>query len=257
MQTRIARIALGVVFIAWVAFSELVTLRRSPAIGKQQISIVQIDRNLDTLAHMQMWDDSKTIIANVSAPAAVRSSAASPASVGLSNAVRYVFCQHPSEAPAWAVRYGKEFWRRPKTDRRGHQRINNATAPSVSLPASIDLGDVIERVSYALTNDDSTPRVKAATYEASFEADTLSFRPFRPQEPAHSPDGLEEDSVSSADDPQPAAVFRTVAVRFGSRTVYAAGEALPIWSVLGNTAQALLEQESGLVTHYEASREGI
>jgi len=246
MQTRIARTSLGVVFIAWVAFYGLVTLRRSPAIGKQQISIVQMDRGFDNLAHMKIWDDSKTVIANVSAPAPVRSSAASPASVGLSNAVSYVFCQHPSEAPAWAVRYGKEFWHRPTTDKRGHHPINNATQPSVSLPASIDLGDVIERVSHAFTNDDSTPRVKAATYEASFEADGLSFRPFPPQEPSHPSDGLEENSVSSADYPQPAAVFRTVAVRLGSRTVYAAGEALPIWSVLGNTAQALLEHDRTL-----------
>jgi hypothetical protein len=53
------------------------------------------------------------------------------------------------------------------------------------------------------------------------------------------------------------ATFRTRAVRRDSRVFYDAGAATPAWAVVGNTAQALLDRDFGLVQHCEARAEGV
>src|SRR4051794_4181096 len=67
------------------------------------------------------------------------------------------------EAPAWTIRYGDEFWRRPATNA-GHL---------TNTPDShdIDLGDVIDRVSHAIErpNDGTFHRASATTFTASFD----------------------------------------------------------------------------------------
>src|SRR5439155_720447 len=151
-------------------------------------SFSQPDRAAETMPHRGRSDNANEAIAKVAVSSAVRTAAAGPGSLGSLSTPRYTFSQHPAEASAWTVPYGKEFWRRPKADKPRNQPVNKVTQRSFSLPASIDLGDVIERVSYALTSDDATPEVKGATYEASFQTDGLHFRSYRPEESEHLPE---------------------------------------------------------------------
>src|SRR6185503_21381453 len=66
------------------------------------------------------------------------------------------------EAPPWAIAYGKEFWRRPAD--------TNPPKPTAALPAQVDIGDVMERVSHSfeLTANSSAPVLRAQTYTARF-----------------------------------------------------------------------------------------
>src|SRR5713226_5275980 len=54
-----------------------------------------------------------------------------------------VLNQKREEAPWWTVRYGEEFWRRPEA--------SNLHEDSIGMPASINLGDAIERVSHSIS----------------------------------------------------------------------------------------------------------
>jgi MYXO-CTERM domain-containing protein len=126
----------------------------------------------------------------------------------------------PALAPSWAVAYGTEFWRRPAADG--------------STTIAINLGDVIERVSHAIAraSDDELPRVRASRYTAAFDGVGLRFAA------GSSPDQLR---------------VRTSRVSINGSTAYSGG-AKP-WSVVGNTAQALLAPD--IVEHYETRDDGV
>jgi len=227
-------------------------------------------------------------------------------------------CQHPEEAPAWAIGYGQEFWQRTASSNRPGAR------PAVpGDPPGFNLGGVIERVSHAFVANGTgdSPQVHARTYLARLQANQLIFAWARPPaggatvtaeagaaaNPApvagerslaalapRTPETPEEedqlmarltelaaqDSVSrpsspalgssrsiaagsaaavdaSAPDRSAAATFQTTAVRQGSRAVYEASMPALSWVVLGNTAQALLDAQCGLVEHLEAGRAGV
>ena len=68
----------------------------------------------------------------------------------------------PEAAPAWAVRYGAEFWRKPAGN-----RTAKASPADLALAATINLGDVIERVTHAAEVDPETglPSVRAGRSE--------------------------------------------------------------------------------------------
>ncbi|HYT60058.1 MAG TPA: hypothetical protein VEL06_07790, partial [Haliangiales bacterium] len=57
------------------------------------------------------------------------------------------------QTPGWSIPYGKEFWRQAikpaEPNPKGPQGSSSAT-----IPANIDLGDIIDRVSHAITRDD-------------------------------------------------------------------------------------------------------
>ena len=68
------------------------------------------------------------------------------------------------QAPAWAVPFGKEFWRRspsPATANEGQE----------SAPPNLNLGDVIARVSHAIADSspEGLPQVRAKTFTATSE----------------------------------------------------------------------------------------
>ncbi len=81
--------------------------------------------------------------------------------------------QHPEEAPSWSIAYGNEFWRR--------RDAKPDPIPAQPHP-SIDLSDVIERVSHALTADrpGTLPTVQARTYAATVDGAGLRFAPYHP-----------------------------------------------------------------------------
>jgi hypothetical protein len=198
---------------------------------------------------------------------------------------------HPDEAPEWTVTYGQEFWRQP-VDITGQsapkdpldpvspgqpRAIPHSIVPPVgalsTLPPPIQLPDVIERVSHALHQDAASglPQVKARTYTARFDGRGLGFSPHRPQSRTGVPPVPREDTSShSAEedgrdarptlplpDPGTEAFLHTVSVTRQSHVLYAADVSEPAWCIVGNTAQALLDAHSGLVEHYEATREGV
>jgi len=193
--------------------------------------------------------------------------------------------QHPEEAPAWAVGYGKEFWRRPEAGANRHRAGRKAADAALKLPASVNLGDVIERVSHALEMEPDSRRLhtQTKTYEAWFDGTGLRLSPFRPTAEAqgvalasdrlHAPSATEplppawsesggvepprDHAVFGEPDPETEARFRTLAIRQKTQVLYASEADAVEWSVLGNTAQALLNSGLGLVEHYETRGEGV
>src|SRR5581483_989930 len=65
-------------------------------------------------------------------------------------------------APAWALKYGGEFWNRAESEHLESHSVSPLTHPPFSV------GDVIERVNHALTGDPSSGemRVDAGNYTA-------------------------------------------------------------------------------------------
>src|SRR5207244_2247714 len=53
------------------------------------------------------------------------------------------------------------------------------------------------------------------------------------------------------------AQFRTLSVQWGDRSLYRKGPDPVPWSILGDTAQGLPNQDEGVVEHYEARNEGV
>src|SRR5205814_3562673 len=78
-----------------------------------------------------------------------------------------------------AVPYGGEFWRRASKSTQSHPKDSKGL--SVMIPANIELGDIIDRVSHAITKEDpsAVPRVQAKTYAAAFDDEGMHFSPHR------------------------------------------------------------------------------
>ena len=149
------------------------------------------------------------------------------------------------EAPSWVVVFGKEFWRgsnaatNPKFSAAAHKQ---ASGSSLSFPTSIDVREVMERVSHAfITNaTQSCATVNARNYCASIDGESVQLA-----------------SPSSQINPLPTVKIRTSRVWQGERFYYAGDRSARETSIVGNTVQRLLETFSGLVEHYEATSEGI
>jgi len=172
-------------------------------------------------------------------------------------------------APVWTSRYGQEFWRRApvEVDSGTVQGVNN------SAPVSgVNLGDVINRVSHAIQmpGDSASPRTRAGTYVAVFDGHGFRFSPHQPAQDNAVAPGVASKAASfvpGMDLPDPATLpqhdpstelqFRTVTVSNGERQLYRADEFTPQWVIVGNTAQALLESDAGLIEHYETRSDGV
>lgn len=205
---------------------------------------------------------------------------------------QFKFCQHPGEAPAWTIAYGKEFWR-----------------PGALRPAgSIAFNEVVDRVSHAFTADLATrrPSLRAKTYAASLDGNRLRFSPCAPPsnrnsvtpattaDPAspfqNDPDAMEnveyEQQVFAANeaaqpaprasdqlrppasrreasllmpqpDPQTEVALRTVAIRQDGQALYLADSVGSAGVVVGNTVQSLLAPATGLIEHFQADADGV
>lgn len=168
--------------------------------------------------------------------------------------------QKIEDSPAWAIQYGKEFWRRPAKLTGAKPTLANGSSAMIS--SDIDLGDIIDRVSHAIMNDDTSlyPQVKAKTYTATFDGAGVRFSPYRP---AHADDFasiIADDSNSRGHpeaEPGAEAVIRTVSIRQGEQILHTQGTRRVNWSLLGNTAQAFLNPQVGVIEHYEATHEGV
>lgn len=168
------------------------------------------------------------------------------------------------QAPAWGVRYGQEFWRKD-SDRTG-PKVNGGGV----VPASIDLGNVIERVSSAirLANGADLPQAHTRSYAATFDGEGFRLSPHRFTGYTYDASGGNDSGDARAaaslkprsiyePDPSTEVRFKTASVRMGGTELYADDAQSHTWSILGNTAQRLLNPELGMVEHYEAQREGV
>ena len=226
--------------------------------------------------------------------------------------------QNADAAPAWAVPYGKEFWRLSQTHANGSHQSKLNGIPS---PKPLNLGEVIDRVTHAWVarSPGSLPTVQAKTYTATLDGNAVRISPDRPPNtredrsmppsPSAEPDVRqlaaladrtpetpeEEDALMARltalaqeqsaaagpsipsqaapmlssqhqlldprlrpqPDPQTEASFQTTSIRQGDRHLFsAAADSLP-WSVVGNTAQALLEPTAGVIEHLETHAQGV
>lgn len=135
------------------------------------------------------------------------------------------------DVPAWAVRYGEEFWRRAPPD-----------PTAVARTSNVPIGDVIDRVSHAVEWRDSLPTVRARTYSATFDGSELRFAP-RP--------------ARATDDAGPELRVHTKRISSGSTELFRDDASSLTWSVFGNTVQAELAPSAGLVEHREARADGV
>jgi len=169
------------------------------------------------------------------------------------------------DAPAWTIKYGQEFWRdaRPDTRRTQDDRSQGAA------PSNLNLADAIDRVSHAVRMEASMPhpQIQARDYQVSLDGHGLRFSPHLPSEnivdlvadpsaPGAAPGDLSVPYRATAD-PTTELQFRTLLVRQGDQVLYEPGQRASDWSLLGNTAQAMLNEQIGLIEHYEARDEGV
>ena len=172
-------------------------------------------------------------------PAAVTATAPLPPAAVLP-AGRLSLLRQAGELPAWAVKYGHEFWRAPESGSPG-------AVKGFAAKKTVHVQDAVERVNHAFAaQPDSTGAVlESSTYRARVEADGLRLTPGRPA-------GVEQTGGSVE------ARLATVRVA-GEGQVYfdASLNEARSWVVLGNTAQALLDAPHGIVEHYEARTRGV
>ena len=154
-----------------------------------------------------------------------------------------------AEAPVWTIRFGSEFWHR----RSPAPALRTAPQLSASGLSPQFARDAIDRVAHAFepTPNRSAVQVSDVSYRATVNGEGLCFFP------AVSPDDVAQKASASAVDPALQARFCTRAVRRGSRLVYSGALGSGGWCVTGNTAQSLLDRESGLLEHYEAGISGV
>ncbi len=135
--------------------------------------------------------------------------------------------------PTWTVPYGGEFWRT------GEPRRDLAVGgPAAAVSSSIDVGDIIDRVSHSLAPG-TTPTFATASsraYTATFDGRGLQF--------------LERSSSAEV------ARIRTRSIQQGGHELLRR-DADYAWSVFGNTAQSRLTTESKVVEHYELRDAGV
>lgn len=141
----------------------------------------------------------------------------------------------PQQMPAWTVKFGAEFWRRPS-------RPSSANR-TLSLPVTgAEIVDAVERVSHAFQVDSASGRtvLSSGGYRVELCREGMRFKERRLTAPGEEESALtfETKSISRASGP--------------GGTISASS-----WVVTGNTAQRLLAPAMGLVEHYEARAEGI
>ena len=71
-----------------------------------------------------------------------------------------MLCSKIEDGPAWSVKYGQEFWRRAQPDTASATAMRSPAEAVSGLPAGVNLGEVIERVSHAIRADTNQQRDK-------------------------------------------------------------------------------------------------
>jgi len=141
----------------------------------------------------------------------------------------------PQQMPAWTVKFGAEFWRRPSRPSSANRTLR--------LPVTgAEIVDAVERVSHAFQVDSASGRtvLSSGGYRVELCREGMRFKERRLTAP-----GEEESALT----------FETKSI---SRAIGPGGTiSASSWVVAGNTAQRLLAPALGLVEHYEARADGI
>ena len=154
--------------------------------------------------------------------------------------------------PGWAVPFGAEFWHE-----NGVNGVRRASGGAKIAPSRI-ASSVIDRVSHAFVAETGTRGlVRGEGYEARVESNGFRFSPSKPvlESQRDTSDGtrvLREGDVENAE-----AVVRTTSMRRGQGAPVVFQTESLSWVVRGNTAQALLDSDSGVVEHVEAGTSGV
>src|SRR5437867_7300967 len=130
------------------------------------------------LRHSAPGKLSRTEFATMGAPSTVPLESKAPVAPPMQ---QLTAAKHSGKAPGWAVGYGQEFWRSPPNDSEIHAQPN---AKPIT-PCSVNLGDVIERVSHALESTaDGGAGVQTKNYAASFAGSGFTLSAHRPADTA-------------------------------------------------------------------------
>ncbi len=167
------------------------------------------------------------------------------------------------QLPAWAVRYGGEFWH-------SQARKVQPAGGTADEPA-FDVGETITRVSHTFVRGQSpgTAVARDQAFAAQFAGGGFTLSPNRflglEEQEAQGPTPAKDSAPGQSGakrakylaDPQTQVAFKTLRVQAGDQNLYQGQAAGVPWCVLGNTAQGLLHREQGLVEHYEVRPQGV
>ncbi len=152
----------------------------------------------------------------------------------------------PDLAPTWAVKYGAEFWEHSTADMATSSRPNDVHS-AASPPFS--LGEVMDRVNHALVAEKSSgAEVAAGNYRAQFDGQGFQLSPYLPASASSAMPTLDSSAQVG---------FQTTSIQRDGQAIYSAATDATEWSVVGNTAQALLSKDFGVVEHYEVQNNGV
>ncbi len=149
------------------------------------------------------------------------------------------------DQPAWAVPYGREFWRgfmpdwpaaAAAIDGRGARRARS-------------MDDVMDSVSHTIRREGSNLVVSSRNYSAAFDADG-----FKLTTPAAQ---MARAGVTGPADGGWETGFRTLGVNAGGKVLFGGTKAPGEKYALCNTAEALLNSNAGIVERVEARGEGL
>ena len=146
--------------------------------------------------------------------------------------------RNSTQAPAWAVPFGAEFWRRHMV-RAGTPVYPRRAAAGLS---PFQLGDAIDRVTHAFDWSSAGAAAQAAgqNFRANVDSSGLTLSPL--------------GAASAAATP---VRFQSRRISVGTREFYSGEPSASGWCLTGNTAQSLLEPTAGVVVHYEVRPEGV
>ena len=148
-----------------------------------------------------------------------------------------VYAKENADLPIWAVRYGAEFWR-PTQQSDSH--VKNTTGGS---PSSIQ--EIIERVDHSFISKSNFAEVQSWNYQARIDASGLHLIPNLPK-------------TSDISDPSVDVCVSTAKISDEQQTYFENSPAAEVSrSLIGNTAQLLLDDASGIVEHFEARAQGM
>jgi hypothetical protein len=159
--------------------------------------------------------------------------AQTPATSGKLSIIR-----NSTQAPAWAVPFGAEFWRR-HTARAGTPVSPRGAAAGIS---PFQLGDAIDRVTHAFewSSAGVAAQAEGRNFRANVDSSGLTFSPLGAAGAATTP-----------------VRFQSRRISVDTREFYSGEPTASGWCLTGNTAQSLLEPTAGVVVHYEVRPDGV
>jgi hypothetical protein len=169
----------------------------------------------------------------------------------------------PASSKDWGIAYGSEFWRSL-----AHELPDAKSQHAVKSRAhtEINIGDAIERVTFAIQKDRPHPELNTKTYRVKFDQAGIDLSVLPPADlvakrgvSLQTKDGMtvSHNQTKSMTVGDVQTHFRTISVKVGDHYLHRRENVSVDWSIVGNTAQVLLDNKTGLVEHIETRPYGI